>query len=110
MGSGTDMYWAERIPILRDSRPLNRKDRFLKWRPINYSFVYVLIRLTSLVLKEHFFFILFMITRLVGLISTKTIGYFFRPPIMQSVYSLKHLTSVPSLQNNNHPVELGFYR
>ena len=35
-----------------------------------YSFVYVLIRLTSLALKQHFFCILYMHTRLVRLIST----------------------------------------
>ena len=52
-------------------------DRFHEWRPKNCSFVYVLIRPTSLVLKEHFFCILSVLTRLVGLISTKTIEYFF---------------------------------
>ena len=51
-------------------------DRFHKWRPVYYSFVYVLIRPTSLVLKEHFFCIFCVLTRLVGLISTETIGYF----------------------------------
>ena len=62
-------------------------DQFHKWRPINnYSFAYVLIRPPSLVLKEHFFCILSVLKRLVGLISTKTIGYFFQPPFMQSVY------------------------
>ena len=61
-------------------------DQFHKWRPINYSFVYMLIRPTGLVLKEHFFCILSVLKRLVGLISTKTIGYFFQPPLMQSVY------------------------
>ena len=51
--------------------------RFHKWRPLNYdSYVYVLIRPTSLVLKEHFFCILTVLTRLVGLISTKTIEHF----------------------------------
>ena len=52
-------------------------DRFHKWRPINYSFVNVLIRPTSLVLKEHFFCILSVLTRPVGLIRTKTIEQFF---------------------------------
>ena len=33
-------------------------------------------------LKEHFFCILSMLTRLVGLISAKTIGYFFPPPFI----------------------------
>ena len=33
-------------------------DRICKWQPINYSFVYVLIKPTSLVLKEYFFCIL----------------------------------------------------
>ena len=44
---------------------------------------YVLIRLTSLVLKKHFFCILSVLTRLVGLISAKTIEYFFWQPFMQ---------------------------
>ena len=61
-------------------------DRFHKGRPINYSFVNVLIRRTSLVLKEHFFCTLSVLTRLVGLSSTKTIEYFFWPPFMQSVH------------------------
>ena len=42
-----------------------------------YSFVYVLMRLTSLTLKQHFFCILSMQTRLVTLISTQTKEYFF---------------------------------
>ena len=46
-------------------------DRMHKWRPKKYSFVFVLIRPTSLVLKEHFFCILSMLTRLVRLISIK---------------------------------------
>ena len=64
-------------------------DRFHKWRPINYSLVNVLIRPTSLVLKEHFFCILSVLSRLVGLvglISTKTIECYFWPPFMQSVH------------------------
>ena len=74
-------------------------DRFHKWRPINYSFVYVLIRPTSLILKEHFFCTLSVLTRLVGLISTKTKGYFFRPSLMQwtniyGSYALKVLLHV----------------
>ena len=36
-----------------------------KWRPKMYSFVSVLIRLTSLTLKKHFFCVLSMQTRLV---------------------------------------------
>ena len=44
-------------------------DRMHKWRPKKYSFVYVLIRLTSLALKQHFFCILYMQTRLVSPIS-----------------------------------------
>ena len=44
-----------------------------KWRPKKYSFVFVLIRPTSLVLKELFFCILSVLTRLVMLICTKTI-------------------------------------
>ena len=45
-------------------------DRMRKWRPKKYSFVYVLIRLTSLALKQHFFCILYMQTRLVSLVSS----------------------------------------
>ena len=51
-------------------------DRMHKWRPTKYSFVFVLIRPTSLVLKEHFFCILSVLTRLVSLISTQTKEYF----------------------------------
>ena len=57
--------------------PCKTIDRFHERRPKNYSFVYVLIRPTSLVLKEQFCCILYVLTRLVGLISTKTIEYFF---------------------------------
>ena len=63
-------------------------DRFHEWQPINYSFLHVLIRPTSLVLKENFFCALSVLTRLVGLISTKTIECFLWPPFMQSVYTL----------------------
>ena len=45
-------------------------DRMHKWRPKMYSFVYVLMRLTSLALERHFYCILSMQTRLVRLIST----------------------------------------
>ena len=45
-------------------------DRMHKWQPKKYSFVYVLIRLTRVALKQHFFCILYMQTRLVSLIST----------------------------------------
>ena len=61
-------------------------DRFHKWRPINYSFVNALIIPTSLVLKDHFFCILSVLSRLVGLISTKTKENYFWPPFMQSVH------------------------
>ena len=58
-----------------------------KWRPKKYSFVFVLIRPTSLVLKEHFFCILSVLTRLVSLISTKTKEYFFgRHLCIPSIY------------------------
>ena len=48
-----------------------------KWRPKKFSFVFVLIRPTSLVLKERFFCILSVLTRLVRLNSIKTKEYFF---------------------------------
>ena len=46
-------------------------DRMHKWRPNKYTLVSVLIRPTSLVLKELFFCILSALTWLVRLISTK---------------------------------------
>ena len=46
-------------------------DRMHKWRPKMYSFVYVLMRFTRLTLKQPFFCILSMQTRLARLISTK---------------------------------------
>ena len=52
-------------------------DRMHKWRPKKHSFVFVLIRPVSLVLKEHFFCILSVITRLVSQNSTKTEEHFF---------------------------------
>ena len=47
-------------------------DLIHKWRLINYSFVFRLIILTSLTLKQKFFWILFVQTRLVRMISIKT--------------------------------------
>ena len=52
-------------------------DRIHKWRSKKYSFVFVLIRPTSLVLKEYFFCILCVRTRLVSPISAKSKEYFF---------------------------------
>ena len=63
-------------------------DRMHKWRPTKYSFVFVLIRPTSLVLKEHFFCILSVLMRLVSLISTKTKEYFVgRHLCIRSMYA-----------------------
>ena len=45
--------------------------RIHKWRPRNYSFASVLIILTSLTSKQRFFWILFVLTRLVRMISIK---------------------------------------
>ena len=57
--------------LLRDPKKIAfTYDRMHKWRPKMYSFVYVLMRLTSLALKQHFFCILSIQTRLVRLIST----------------------------------------
>ena len=65
-------------------------DKMHKWRPTKYSFVFVLIRPTSLVLKEHFFCILSVATKLVSLISTKTKEYFFGHHIcIRSIAMLK---------------------
>ena len=50
---------------------INTIDRLHKWRPKKYSFVFVLIRPTSLFLMEHFFCILSVPTRLESLISIK---------------------------------------
>ena len=47
-----------------------------KWQPKMYSFVYVLIRLTSLAFKKHFFCTLSMQTRLVSL-AHKQKNFFF---------------------------------
>ena len=66
-------------------------DRLHKWRPKNYSFVFVLIKPTSLALKEHFFCILSVPTRLVSLIRINRKEYFFRAPFMQSVYEENYL-------------------
>ena len=60
-----------------DLHRIHRIDQFHKWQPINYSFVYVLIRPTSFVLKEHFSCTLSVLMRLVGLISTKYNRIFF---------------------------------
>ena len=54
-----------------------------------YSFVYVLMRLTSLALKQHFFRILSMQTRLVSLISTLKKRILCWPPYMHSVYTFR---------------------
>ena len=47
-------------------------DLIHKWRLINYSFVFMLIILTSLTLKQKFFWILFVQTKLVRMISIKS--------------------------------------
>ena len=64
-------------------------DRFHKWRPINYSFVNVLIRPTSLVLKEHFFCVLSVLTRLVGLIISGR--HLFNRSIVWKIFRAKVL-------------------
>ena len=51
-------------------------DRMHKWRPKKYSFVFVLIRLTSLVGTDKIQKKCSFRMRLVGLISTKTKEYF----------------------------------
>ena len=51
-----------------------------------YSFVFEIIRPTSLVLKKLFFCILSLLTRLLRLIRTKTKEYIFWLPFMHSVY------------------------
>ena len=57
-----------------------------KWRPKKYSFVFVLISLTSLVSTDKIQKKSCFRTRLVGLISTKPKECFFWPPFMHSVY------------------------
>ena len=51
-------------------------DRMHKWRPKKYSFVFVLIRLTSLVGTDKIQKTSSFRTRLVGMISIKTNEYF----------------------------------
>ena len=53
-----------------------------------YSFVYVLIRLNSLALKQHFFCILSIQTRLVSLISTLKNNIFLATIYAFSLWSL----------------------
>ena len=50
-------------------RRCRASERIHKWLPRNYSFVFVLIILTSLTLKQKFFWILFVLMRLVSMIS-----------------------------------------
>ena len=57
-----------------------------KWLPKKLTFVFVLIRPTSLVQKELFFCILPVLTRLVRLIKHKDKRIFFWQPFMHSVY------------------------
>ena len=54
-----------------------RIDRMHKWQPKKYSFVFVLISLTSLISTDKIRKKSSFRTRLVGLISTKTKEYFF---------------------------------
>ena len=56
---------------------INIIDRLHKWRPKKYYFVFVLIRPTSLLLRELFFCILPVPKRLVSLVSIKRKEYFF---------------------------------
>ena len=51
---------------------LSAIDLIHKWRSRNYSFVIMLIILTGLTLEKRFFLILFVLTRLVRVISIKT--------------------------------------
>ena len=55
---------------------MNNMDRTHKWEPKKYSFVFVLIRLTSLLSTDKIQKKCSFRTRLVGLISTKTKEYF----------------------------------
>ena len=64
-------------------------DRMHKWRPKKYSFVFVLIRLTSLVGTDKIQKKCSFRTSLVGLLSTKTKRIFCWPPFMHSVYRLR---------------------
>ena len=65
--------WVQNINVsmMNESKKKWYIDRMHKWWPKKNYFVYVLIRLTSLALKQHFFCILSMQTRLVRLISTQ---------------------------------------
>ena len=61
---GSHMIWTY-------STSTNRIHRMHKWRLNDYSFIWMLIRLTSLIFVWKFFCIFRMLTRLVRLISTK---------------------------------------
>ena len=63
-----------------------------------YSFVYLLMRLTSLALERHFYCILSMQTRLVRLISAETKEYIFG----------RHLC-IRSIPNNSRLLEMLHY-
>ena len=68
-----------------------------KWRPKKYSFVFVLIRLTSLVSTDKIQKKCSFRTRLVGLISTvKDKRIFCWPPFMHSVYGLHYHLNLDS--------------
>ena len=56
-----------------------------KWWPKKFSFVFVLISLTSLVSTDRIQKKSSFRTRLVGLICTEKKEYFFWPPFMHSV-------------------------
>ena len=57
-------------------------------------FVFVLIMLMSLTLKQKFFWILFVLTRLVRMISMKTKEQLLRLPFINTVYSSATFSSI----------------
>ena len=83
------------------------KDRMHKWRQKKYSFVFVLISLTSLVSTDIIQRKSSFRTRLVGLISTKTKQYCFWPPFMHLVNELT--ASYLHHFHDSYPISITFF-
>ena len=81
--------YLSRNPVFSGNFPSGKTkiDRMHKWQPKKYSFVYVLIRLTSLVCMDKIQKKCCLRVRLVSLISTNKRIHFW-PPFMHSVNRL----------------------
>ena len=97
--------WYAEMPTSGDlkSGDFSSIDRMHKWGPNEYSFVVVLISLTSLVSTDKIQKKSTFRTRLVGLISTKTKEYFFLAAIY--AFGLKHpgIELPPPCKKSNDP-------